>query len=207
MKVFSSFRRMIRGISSAIRKLIRGEQAAGASTVQKRLKNLRKLGIENSAVKKFGKYQELFKKKHGKDIFSYKLTDSEKAEANEIFNMFLADPSTDEKLIKMKYEGLKDKNLVKDVANVADMAKQIDIVENRAMAKQINDVLGSPIIREIWSAFRGNEDNRYVTLMQDAMLNVANELEDDDSLMMYTSQERIDMVLAEFKRLKEDYEP
>lgn len=207
MKVFSNFRRMIRGISSLIRKLIRGEQAAGASSVKKRLKSLKKAGINNAAMKKFDAYQKLFQKKHGKDIFSYHLSGKEKAEANEIFNMFLSDPTTDEKLLRMKYEGLKAKNLVEDVTDVADMAKQIDVVQNRAIAKEINDVLGSPQIREIWDAFKSGEENTYTSLMKDAMLNVSRELEDDESLMMYTSAERIDMVLSEFNRLKEDYEP
>lgn len=207
MKLFSRIGGLFKRAVSAIRRLTRGEMAAGASSVKTRLERMKKLGIDNQAVKKFESYQRLFKSKYGKDIFSPKLSDRAKSEATEIFNMFLADPTTDEKLLRMKYDSLRDSNLVEDVTDIADMAKQVDIVQNRAIAKEIYDVLGSPQIREIWNAFKGGEENKYSNLMKDAILNVTRDLEEDENMQLYTSSERVDMVLSEFNRLKEDYEP
>lgn len=190
---------------------IRGKQAPGAKETKARIKELKKAGINNAAMKTFENQAKIFKKKYGKNIFSTFMTEEPREEAASIFASFMENRTSDLDEIVSMYEDVKDLPGIKDVEDIADMARQVDIAKNRERAAAIYAVYGSPVINEMWNDFKSeNETKENVELMKEAINNVMGELEEVNpftgkgSYMTSSKSDKMQMVKDEFERLKDE---
>ena len=196
------FKRIGIKIGEAARSIF-GRRVAGADKAKKQVASLKRAGVKNAALKRFEKMQKIFKQKTGKSVYSKGLTESEKEQAKDIIDMFIEDENATLDGIKEQYEDLYDQGYAMDADNVADMARQIDIIKNREQANRIYNVLGSDVVRDAWNYYKDNEeDNTNVALMTQAINNVTESLEEDGEYMTLTSQERLDQIISEYRRLK-----
>ena len=196
------FKRIGIKIGEAARSIF-GGRVAGADKAKKQAKALKRAGVKNAALKRFEKMQKIFKQKTGKSVYSKGLTENEKEQAKDIIDMFIEDENATLDGIKEQYEDLHDQGYAMDADNVADMAKQIDIIKNREQANRIYNVLGSDVVRDAWNNYKDNEENNTnVALMTQAINSVTESLEEDGEYMTLTSQERLDQIVSEYRRLK-----
>lgn len=173
--------------------------------VKDRKSELKRAGVENNeSLKKLKAFEGIFKEKHGKSIYSRKLTEEEQEEAADIFNMFLEDKLSETEGIMEEYEKLSAQGLVSEADTIAQMAKKVDIVRNREAADRIHAVLSSPDEKKIWERVRNNPDKYNVTLMSQAIENVVDELENLSPDQRGSGISREQIVLDEYKRLVEE---
>lgn len=207
--------RITRAFSNLAKNIVKLFQAPGRrrkkqfnrkrAEVKERKSELKRAGVENNeSLKKLKAFEGIFKEKHGKSIYSRKLTEEENEEAADIFNMFLEDKLSTTEGIEEEYEKLSSQGLVGDADTIAQMAKKVDVVKNVEAADRVHSVLGSQTEKLIWMEVRSNPDKYNVPMMAQAIENVTDELESMDPSQRGSTGQRVQMVLDEYRRLMEE---
>lgn len=189
-------------------------RAEGADEAKQRLAELKEFNVDNQTLKRFKAFRKTFREKYDKDIFSPKLNPSERKEAESIIQSFLSDPESDISQIEVDWAGLKDKNMLgyddieledeEDYISIEQKAKDIDAIKNRVERERISNVMGSPVIKSVWSDVKNNPNDYNVEIMSQAISNISDILEAHEPDDRSTESYRKSMVLEEYQRLMEE---